>query len=282
MKSLGEVLKLSTQYLEERRIVSPRRQAEELLSCVLGLERLQLYLQFDRPFEENELQTFRKFLFRRGKGEPLDYIIGSKSFFHCEIEVAPSVLIPRPETEIFLDLICRFIQSKSFFGKHAWDICCGSGCLGIGLKKALPSLNVSLSDLSKEALTIANKNIIRNGVEVSLFEGDLFEPFAGRKADFVLCNPPYIAEKDYEALDPEVKYFEPKMALVSGSSGYEFYERLAKELPGFLNPKANVFLELGTGQGERVLSIFSSHLWKSKKVEKDWSGHDRFFFLEFE
>lgn len=282
MKTLGEVLQLSVAYLEERAIERPRRQVEELLSSLLELDRLDLYMHFDRPLEEGELAAFREMLRRRGKGEPLDYILKKVRFFNCTLEVSSAVLIPRPETEILLDKVCKRLKREDLAGKRAWDLCCGSGCLGIGLKKALPQLEVSLSDISVEALDLARKNSVRNGVSIEVLQGDLLAPFAGRRADIVLCNPPYITEKEYLALDAEVRDFEPKGALVGGVTGLEFYARLAKDLPSHLNPRGLVFFEIGTSQKEAVLELFSAEIWKLREVEKDWAGHDRFFFLEIE
>ncbi len=276
MKTLGEILNLSVQHLKERQVPRARRMAEELLAHHLGLKRLDLYMQFDRPMLESELAAYRASLKRKIKGEPLEYILEKISFFHCQIEVSPAVLIPRQETEILLSKASQGVAPEM---KTAWDLCCGSGCLGIGLKKAHPDLEVTLSDLSESALALAKKNAVLNQVEVNFLHGDLLAPFAGKKADLILCNPPYVTEEEYAALDPEVKHYEPKMALVGGLT---FYERLSQELPNYLNPHAKLFLEIGASQGSAVLSLFSAAYWKVKRVEKDWADHDRFFFLEFE
>jgi release factor glutamine methyltransferase len=282
MKTLGEVLNLSIQYFQDRKISRPRRQVEELLTRLLGLQRIELYMHYDRPLEEKELSIFREWVFRRGKGEPLDYILTEVSFFNCVFEVNSSVLIPRPETEILLDMVCSQLAKFDLKNKVAWDICSGSGCLGIALKKKFPELQVVLSDISPAALAVARKNALRNGAGVVFMQGDLLAPFQNCKADFILCNPPYISESEYKELDHEVRDFEPKEALIGGATGLEFYEQLARELPECLNPKGRAFFEIGTGQGEKICSLFDASCWKSKIVEKDWSGHDRFFFLEKE
>lgn len=280
MKSLGEVLQLSVKYLQDKKIERPRRLVEESLTHLLGLERMELYMQFDRPIEEGELIIFRNWLKRMAQGEPIEYLTKEVVFYGCQIEVSPDVLIPRPETEILLDKVCSLIMERKT--GVAWDLCCGSGCLGIALKKAIPELSVSVSDLSLAALRIAKKNIEKNQVHLEILQGDLLHPFKGRRADFVLCNPPYVSESEYVSLQKSVRDFEPKIALVSGPTGLEFYDRLSHELPPYLNPGAKVFLEIGASQGEALKSIFSGSHWKTKCLEKDWSGHDRFFFLEFE
>ncbi|HKZ00188.1 MAG TPA: peptide chain release factor N(5)-glutamine methyltransferase [Rhabdochlamydiaceae bacterium] len=282
MKTVSEVLQLSTNYLQERQVARPRREAEDLLCFILKLSRLELYLQHERPMDESELSLYRDFLKRKVKGEPYEYIAGEIPFFHCRFRLSPDVLIPRPETEILLEKAVLEIQKKDYSDKVAWDLCCGSGCLGVSLKKALPALEVSLSDLSEKAIEIAKANASMNDATVCFYQGDLLSPFRQGKADFVLCNPPYISNQEFNSLDPSVRLYEPKIALVSGPSGLEFYTRLADELPVYLNRGAKVFLEIGAGQGAAVGAIFGAKCWKTKCLEKDWAGHDRFFFLEFE
>lgn len=282
MKTIGEIIKLSAQFLEERGIKRARREVEEILAHVLQKKRIDLYMHFELPMQERELEMLRSHLKRRAKNEPVAYILGEIPFFHCSILTTSSALIPRQETEILLSKVSEKLEKQNLEGKIAWDICTGSGCLGIGLKKKFPVLEISLSDLSADALELAKKNAERNGVAASFYQGDLLKPFTGKKADFILCNPPYVREEEYAALDASVRDFEPRLALVGGSSGLEFYARLAKELPAHLNPHAQLFLEIGTGQGEQVLALFQESCWKEKRIEKDWAGHDRFFFLEFQ
>jgi release factor glutamine methyltransferase len=283
MKYLGEVLQLAAKYLEKASVSHPRRVAEELLAFVLKEKRLALYMQFDRPLVETELQSYRDLLKKAATGEPVDYILEEVEFYHCRFRVSPAVLIPRQETEILLDKACEeLVSAKGQEPLVVWDVCCGSGCLGIALKKKCPQFEVSLSDLSSAALDVAKHNALLNEAEVSFFEGDLLHPFAGKRADVILCNPPYISEAEYAVLDRSVKQFEPKMALTAGNGGLECYERLADELPRYLNACGRVFLEIGSTQGEDVKKIFNSSFWKVKRLEKDWAGHDRFFFLEAE
>ncbi|MES2121672.1 MAG: peptide chain release factor N(5)-glutamine methyltransferase [Chlamydiota bacterium] len=280
MITLIEVLKRSADFLKDKGVTRARRVAEELFAHVLKVKRLDLYLQYDRPMIESELEEIRGLLRRASRNEPFEQIIGKVSFCHCDIKVTSDVLIPRPETEILVETICRQLKDES--NLVVWDICTGSGYIGIAIKKAIPALCVTLSDISDKALGVAAENAAGNGVEVELKQGDLLAPFQGLKADVVICNPPYISESEYLSLDPCVRDFEPKCALVGGAEGVEFYRRLAADLPPYLNPGAKLFFEIGTGQGEALKSIFHSPCWREKRVEKDWAGHDRFFFLEFE
>lgn len=282
MRTILEIINLSIDYLASKGISQPRLQAEELISQSLGIKRMDLYIQFDRPLVEEELVKCRTWLQRRSQGEPLQYINGKVDFFDCVIKVMPAVLIPRQETEILVDKVTKILAQETLTGKVLWDICCGSGCIGIALKKRFPELTVCLSDISSEALSIAAENASSNSVEVELLEGDLLLPFQKRFSDFVVCNPPYISEKEFSSLDIEVRAHEPRQALISGESGLEFYERLARELPSHLNPGSKVWFEIGASQGEAVQKLFQGACWKKCRVEKDWSDHERFFSLEIE
>ena len=270
MKTIGELLQLSSDFLNQKCIERARREAEDLLSAVLHVPRLDLYMQFDRPLDEQEVSHYRTYIQRRAQGTPYEYIVGQVRFLDAELKVTPDVLIPRPETEI---LVAKILEQLPDTQMEVWDICCGSGCIAISLKKARPSWTVFASDISPKALALAKENAVKNGVEVTFLEGDLLKPFQGRMADVIISNPPYVSVKEYAAMDKS----EPQLALVGGSTGYEFYERLAQEIPTHLRAGGKIFFELGTGMGERVASLFS---FGKKKVENDFAGHDRFFFLE--
>lgn len=263
MKTIGEIIQLSHQFLAGQK--RGKRIAEEIIAHVLGIKKLDLYLQYDKPLVEAELVRIREMLKRVVKNEPLEYVLGEVEFFGCRIRVDRRVLIPRPETEILVEKIAKEAKSGTL-----WDVCCGSGCIGIALKKANPDLQVFLSDISKDALNLAAENAKLNGVEVTFLHGDLLEPFKGRKADWIVCNPPYVSEEEYRHLDASVKDFEPKLALVGGPRGTEYYERLAASLP----EGAHVFFEIGSMQGKPLQELFPS-----AKLECDWAGHPRFLFI---
>lgn len=282
MRSLGDVLQIATQFLQQKKIVSARRLTEDLLAFVLKKSRLDLYLQFDLPLEEQELEQFRSLIKRLSLQEPIEYILGKVDFYDCVFSVNRSVLIPRLETELLLDHICKQIAKKEPKPKVAWDICTGSGCLGIGLKKKFSCIDVTLSDLCPAALELALVNARLNQVEVKALLGDLLEPFQGEKADLIICNPPYVSVSEYETLDFSVKGFEPKQALVTEENGLFFYRSLSEKLPHFLHKGARVYLEIGATQGQLVKDFFKDACWTRASIGKDLAGHDRFFFLEFE
>ncbi|MFN0065910.1 MAG: peptide chain release factor N(5)-glutamine methyltransferase [Chlamydiales bacterium] len=260
MKTILELLHLSTHFLEERGVERPRRSAEEVVAFALGKKRLDLYLEHDRPISEEELVKCRACLKRRGTGEPVPYIVGEVEFAGVTLEVNRNVLIPRIETELLVEKI----SSKGIL----WDVCCGSGALGIALKKRYPDLQVTLSDISEEALAVAKRNAQRNQVEVEFRQGDFLEPFVGEKCDILVCNPPYVTEEEFKNLSPEVRLFEPKLALVGGLA---FYERLAKA-----DHYGTLYCEIGAKQGATIKKLFGGGT-----VEKDLSGLDRFFIYSY-
>ncbi len=281
MKLLGDLLRLATKYLADRQDPHARRHAEELLSWTLNLPRLDLYLQFDRPLVEEEVAAYRKLIQQKSTGKPLEYIIGQVEFGGCQLKISPDVLIPRPETEILLSHIIEHLNGVPD-RLEVWDLCCGSGCLGLSIQRQFPHFSVTMADFSEKAVEVARENNRAAGLCAEVVLGDLLAPFKDKKADVVVCNPPYISKKEYDSLDRSVRDFEPEMALLGGVTGLEFYERLSRELPQHLRAGSKVFFEIGFCQGRDVAELFQAPCWTEKILKKDWAGHDRFFFLEFE
>lgn len=274
-------LKRLTQVFSESQFSLPKKEAEDLLSTLLECSRADLYFK-ESFLTEEQLTKLDKWLQRRLRQEPLEYISGYSHFYGGLFKVSSSVLIPRQETEILVDKIVQTIEKDPRKNLVFWDVCTGSGCIGISIKRKFPHLQVVLSDLSLEAVECAKENAALNGVEVEVYQGDLLAPFEGKKADYFVSNPPYISKKEYAILDAGVKDYEPKMALEAGQRGTEFYEKFAKELASHLNPSSKVWFEIGYEQGKELLELFSNPCWTKKMVEKDWALHDRFFFLEKE
>ncbi len=282
MKTLLEIVNLSADFLEKKGIKNGRREAIDLISFSLDIRPLDLYVQFDRPLNEDELEKCRNLLKRRAAGEPIQYIRGKVEFFDCTLNVGQDVLIPRQETEILVDSIASNLAKDERTEKLLVDMCCGSGCIGIALKRRFPEIEVILSDLSKKALVVARENAELNEVEVEFCEGDFLETLEGRAAHYFVCNPPYVSEEEFSDLEIEVRNYEPKMALVAADQGLSFYKKLAKALPQILLPGGKMWLEIGSKQGEAILDIFKECAAKNMQLLQDWSGHDRFFFLELD
>ena len=282
MSSVKESFFYIKQYLENKDVIDPKLSAEALIADVLGVKRLDIYLYFDRLLNQIQLNKLKEFMVRRGQKEPLEYILNYTQFFNCELEITKDVLIPRSETEQLVELLARQIENKNLSKKKLIDICTGSGCIAIALKKRFKTLDIAASDISREAIELAKKNSKKNNCDIDFRLGDLLTPFKDEKVDYVVCNPPYISEDEYEGLIPDVKNFEPKKALVAKEQGFYFYKNLSKTLLDILKPNAKVFFEIGYMQKKLLFDIFSDERWISKKVYKDLSLNDRFFFLEIE
>lgn len=273
MKTAREILQSSTEYLIAKEVEQPRKNVEWMLMEVLGISRMDLYMDLDRPLIENEIAKSREYLKRLAAHEPWPYIVGKVEFYGCSITVSKDVLIPRPETEQLVDKIVQKLQGRNLEGKVLWDLCTGSGCMGIALKKKFPELRVIVSDISTEALAVARKN----SSEIEIRQGDLWSPFKGEQGHFIVSNPPYIRQG--EKLGKSVVAYEPHGALFGGEDGLSFYRRLAGGLKEHLLEA--FWCEIGWDQGPDVKQIFTDNGWAGT-VEKDWSGKDRFFSLENE
>lgn len=276
MKTILETLELGELYLQKKGIERPRREAEDLLGYALNLPRLELYLNFERPLVEEELEKSRALFQRRGRGEPFAYIVGQVSFHNLTLQVTPATLIPRPETELLVEKIIRDLEKVGALeNKLLVDMCTGSGCIGLALKKHFPQLRVALTDISPEALKVAEENARLNALSVELWQGNLFEAIPKlEKIDFFVSNPPYISSKEYLELSPQVRDFEPKLALVAGEEGLNFYHKIAARLHEFFPLKA--WLEIGHTQREELTSIFKNY---SIEFQKDYSAIDRFLII---
>lgn len=275
MKTLGDVFHKSLAFLDEKKVFRPRSVLEALLSSVLGCNRLDLYMHFEKPLNDDELAVLRSMVLRASKHEPIEYILGKMEFFGVDLLIDSSALIPRPETELLVEMALKNLKGT----EEVWDVCTGSGAIAISLKKKKAGLTVFASDISLKALELAQKNALKNNVEIQFLKGDLLGPFKGKKADMIISNPPYVSEKEYEELDLSVKNFEPKEALVAGLKGGDFYKRFAFEAHNYLDPGGRLLLEIGEAQGRLLEEIFNSPFWKGT-VHRDYAGKSRFFFLE--
>lgn len=243
-----KVLAWTTGYLTEKGVENARRESEWLLCAATGLDRVGLYLNFDKPLSDDELAVFRGLVVRRGKREPLQHILGSQEFDGLSFEVSPAVLIPRHDTEVLIEEALR----RAPHAKTVLDIGTGSGCIAIALAHRLPRAVVAAIDLSTDALVVARHNAESNGVAVEFLQGSFLQPVAGRTFDLIVSNPPYITSGDLADLQPEVRDFEPRLALDGGPDGLDAYRAIIAEAPDFLNPCGWLLLEVGAGQDDDV------------------------------
>lgn len=266
-----KVLNWTKEYLAGRGVENARLEAEWMLCAVTGLDRVGLYLQFERPLSGTELAAYRAMVARRGKREPLQYILGSQEFMGLEFEVAPGVLIPRHDTETLVtEALARLPGAAAIL-----DIGVGSGCIAVSLARQLPGARVTATDVSEAALAIARRNAGLNGVAIELLTGSLFEPVAGRRFDLVVSNPPYIPTADIDRLEPEVRDFEPRGALDGGADGLDAYRSLVPAAPAWLNDGGWLLVEVGIGQAEVVAQMFKESGFSETFTARDPGGIER-------
>lgn len=246
-----KILNWTKGYLAEKGVENPRLEAEWLLCEALSLDRVGLYLNFDKPLSDAELASYRSMVTRRAKREPLQYILGSQEFMGLDFQVTPAVLIPRHDTEVLVtEAVNRGQAARSIL-----DIGAGSGCVAVAIAKALPAAEVCAVDISDEALAVARANAKRHEAAVQFFQGSLLEPFAGRRFDMIVSNPPYIPKAELDTLQPEVRAFEPQNALDGGVDGLDFYRAIVAGAPDYLNPGGWLLFEVGAGQAPDVLGL---------------------------
>jgi len=250
------------EYLVAKGVVRGRLDAEHLLGHVLGVDRLHLYLQFDRPLTREDLDAFRPLLRRRAKREPLQYVLGRAAFRELTLRVDGRVLIPRPETEELVDVVLAWargrVDGEGRGGLTALDVGTGSGCIALSLAMEGPFTRVLGTDPSPEALALAERNALDAGAApgvVAFRAGSFFDSVEGERFDAVVSNPPYVAEGEAADLEPEVRDFEPPGALFAGADGLDVIGPLVRGAAGHLAPGGLLALEVGLGQSERVMAL---------------------------
>ena len=250
-------------------IPDPETDSALLLSFLTGQAPLSLRLDSDTDLFAEILESFSEMAERRLAREPLQYITGEAPFFGRVFQVDSRVLIPRPETE---ELCAWALETLPVSDScRVLDLCCGSGCIGLTLAAERPSLQVTLSDCSRDALDVAAANAARYSLQVSLRCGDLAEGLPPASFDCVVSNPPYIPSAECGVLQPEVLR-EPSLALDGGADGMDFYRRISDECLRILRPDGILLLELGYGESDAVSSLLAAAGFTGITVRKDFSG----------
>ena len=266
-----KVLTWTKEYLAGKGVENARLEAEWLLCEALSLDRVGLYLNFDKPLSDEELTAFRQMVARRAKREPLQHILGTQEFMGMEFKVSPAVLIPRHDTETLLQEALRIAPKAA----SALDIGTGSGCVAIALAKNLPDAAIMSVDISAAALELAAQNAALNGVQVDFRQGSIFEPVQGGRFDLIVSNPPYIPTADLAGLEPEVRDFEPRAALDGGADGLDFYRQIIYQAPKYLTAKGWLLVEIGIGQWAEVKELFASAGFSAIFAANDPGGIER-------
>lgn len=271
------LIRWSADYLAEKGVDSGRLDSEHLLAHALGTTRLQLYLQYDRPLTPPELDSFRPLLRRRAAREPLQYIVGRTPFRELELVTDPRALIPRPETEVLVDVVLDWARGKEDL--TAVDVGTGTGCIALSLLKEGPFQEVWAVDLSTDALALAEENARGNGVadRVHFVQGNGLAALPeGVRVDAVVSNPPYIAEGEAAELAPEIREHEPHAALFSGADGLALLRELVDRAPGRLQGGGLLALEVGLGQADAVLELMAATgAFRDAAIHRDLTGRPR-------
>lgn len=279
MATILDTLKKGADYLQRHEVEEARLNMELLLAHVLKIDRMRLYLDFDRPLSEAHLAALRSLTMRRGKGEPLQHLLGTVEFCDLEFATDARALVPRPETEE----LARILLARPWReGARVLDLGCGSGVIGLSLARHLApkSVAVVLADISPEALALARENAARllPGPErVRFVESDLFSGLAGERFDLIAANLPYIPSSSETLLSREVRR-DPAVALFGGESGTELIERFLAEAGDHLRPGGAIATEFGADQTVLLRHRAAEEEFESIEIRKDLDGRERFLF----
>lgn len=254
-RTTAEVLALARPFLAERGVESARLEAELLVARALGMSRLELYMALERPVSENELDAARALLVRRAKGEPTAYLVGAREFYGRSFRVTPAVLIPRPETELLVDIACERMAEAA--APRIAELGTGSGCIAITLALQLPAARVVASDVSAAALEVARANrdalLAAEAGRVECVEGDGLAALGAGPFDLVVSNPPYVDPAQRAALAPSVREHEPALALFAPRGDVDHWvHALVEAAPNLLAPGGVLLVELGADQAARL------------------------------
>lgn len=279
--TVARVLAWATDDFRARGFESARLEAELLLAHGLECDRIRLVIDSARPLSADELATVRQLIQRRRRYEPMAYILQYREFWGRKFSVSPAVLIPRPDTEVLVETALELTRDQHLFGR-ALDLCTGSGCVAISFALERPTWRTWATDVSAAALDVARSNAVRLGAaEITFREGDLFGALPdGQRFSLITANPPYIATDELPTLQPDVRDYEPTLALTSGSDGLDLVRRLLDEAPAYLEPGGSLALEIGAGQAPEVKQLFTQRGFVNVASKYDLGKHERVVFAQ--
>lgn len=270
--TLLKLLRWMTGYFTEKGIGNPRLDAELLLAHLLGLDRVGLYLNYDRPLTTAELAAIRPLVKRRGQREPLQYLLGSTEFWSLQLQVTPAVLVPRADTEVLVEEALKRCAANG----ELLDVGTGSGAILISLLKELPGWQGVGMDISPAALEITRHNLAAHELDErgQLLAGDLAS-LPERRFDLIVSNPPYIRTAQWDELMPEVRDYEPALALLGGADGLDCYRRLTAQAHACLHPGGWLLVEIGADQGDAVTALFAAAGLTELFLRHDYGANPR-------
>jgi release factor glutamine methyltransferase len=277
MLTVLEVIKKTTGFFADKGIESPRLNAELLVGHALGLKRMQLYLKFEQPLTEAELEKIRPLVRRRAAREPVQYIVGETEFFGLKLKTDRRALIPRPETERLLEIMATRLADSP--PAQVLDLGTGSGALALGLATAFPAAVVTAVDASEGALALARENAAALGLaeRVKFLQSDWFTALpAGGLFELIVANPPYLSAEETAQAAPEVRDFEPVAALTAGGQGLDELKKILAGAPRFLAPGGLLALETGIAQHVELLRLAAAAGFSTAESLPDLAGRDRY------
>jgi len=283
--SSSQLYREAVDRLSQAGITNAKLEALWIVEEALGLSRLQVHAYGEDSLDSEQYQRAISLIERRASQEPLQYVLGSQEFFGLDMVVGPGVLIPRPESALLVEEVIARVQSHP--QPVIFDVGTGSGCLAISVARSLKNALVIASDRSLSALRIAKTNALKHGVErrILWFAGDLLAPLLSSrvagKVTAIIANLPYISHDEWDRLSPDVKDFEPRLALDGGPDGLDVYRRLLQEAPGVLASEGVVCMEVGMGQADRLCEeVAASKFFEVVKVQPDLQGIPRMVCLQ--
>ena len=279
--TIARLLTWTTDFFREHDIENPRLDAEVLLSAVLGKDRMYLYVHFDEPLEPAELARFRSYVKERAAHVPLAYVLGRREFMGLDFRVTRDTLIPRPDTEILVQCAVDFLRARAAEGRDDLalaDIGTGTGAIALSVLHYTEGTRADAVDISPAAAEVARENAERLNLteRIEIHEGDLAAPLAGCSYDVILSNPPYIPTADIATLMPEVRSYEPHLALDGGTDGLNIYRRLMADAPALLKEGGAVAVEVGIDEAAAVAALAMAHPRIVRtEILKDLAGIER-------
>lgn len=279
MLSIREIKERTETFFQEKGVPNPKLDTDILIAHSLGIKRLDLYLDLERPLTETQLNDLRPLVKRRASREPLQYIIGSTEFYGLTLKVDPRALIPRHETEELVELIVEKLETVP---QRILDLGTGSGALALALASKYPEAQITAVDQSAGALELARENSTSLGLDdrIHFLEGSWWAPLADTSSfDLIVSNPPYLTEAEMNTAEPEVIEHEPHSALVAGADGLDDFRILLEGAPKFLAEGGLLAMETGIAQSEALTELAKEAGLSGQSIE-DLSGRPRFFFAE--
>ncbi|HZE69427.1 MAG TPA: peptide chain release factor N(5)-glutamine methyltransferase [Pyrinomonadaceae bacterium] len=282
--SIGESISWGARILSQAGVPEARREASSILAHVLKSGRTHLISHSDEFIDHEKLEKFKEYLQRRAAGEPLQYITGIQDFFGLEFIVTPAVLIPRPETELLVQVALDLLDREQHGSSMVCDVGTGSGCIVISLLKALPNTRAMAIDISAAAIEVADINAVRHQVRarVSFAVSDCFSALNNSTPpfDMIVSNPPYVAAASMPGLQREVRDHEPRVALSPGGDGLSVIRRLLEQSPRYLKAQGHLLFEIGFDQGEAVRELIRGDVWEVLDIHPDLQGIPRIVALQ--